>query len=228
MSPESIEIQLKRIPLFSGLDLESRTLLAARCRRRRFEPKEAIFREGDTGETLYLIVTGHVNIEQIRGERPVHIARRGPGEYFGDMALWEDQPRSADAIADRNCELLMLDRRDLVRFLESHPGAAWSIIKTLSARLRQASERMTRSETSDALRRLACLLREECTGATPDGRGAIHLARITDDSIANRVGTTRETVNRRLSHLRRMGVLCRDRGALVILDPGKLQELCAE
>ena len=96
-----IEGMLRRIPLFSALTDEELGPLAARCRRRLFPTRERLFHEGDVGQTLYLIVAGHVTIERVTTEGVVvHLARRGPGEHFGEMALLDDLPRSADAITD--------------------------------------------------------------------------------------------------------------------------------
>lgn len=107
-----IEGMLRRIPLFSGLAESELAPLANRCRRRLFPPREALFHEGDDGQTLYLILSGFVNIQRQTAEGTiVHVARRGPGEHFGELSLFDDLPRSADAVTDTTCDLLMLDRR---------------------------------------------------------------------------------------------------------------------
>ncbi|WP_395145482.1 Crp/Fnr family transcriptional regulator [Armatimonas sp.] len=222
-----IEGMLRRIPLFSGLADTELAPLALRCRRRLFPPREALFHEGDAGQTLYLILSGHVNIQR---ETPdgsiVHVARRGPGDHFGELSLFDDLPRSADALTDTACDLLMLDRRELLFFLETHPQVSWAIIRTLSSRLREASDRMVSSETRDVLARLAACLLESAEAGTPDTRGHIRLDGLSDGRLAQRIGATRETVNRRLSRLKQMGVLRRDGTTLIVQNTERLRTLC--
>nr|WP_309692710.1 Crp/Fnr family transcriptional regulator [Armatimonas sp.] len=222
-----IEGMLRRIPLFSGLADTELAPLALRCRRRLFPPREALFHEGDAGQTLYLILSGHVNIQR---ETPdgsiVHVARRGPGDHFGELSLFDDLPRSADALTDTACDLLMLDRRELLFFLETHPQVSWAIIRTLSSRLREASDRMVSSETRDVLARLAACLLESAEAGTPDTRGHIRLDGLSDGRLAQRIGATRETVNRRLSRLKQMGILRRDGTTLIVQNTERLRTLC--
>ena len=222
-----IEGMLRRIPLFSELLETELVPLAARCRRRLFPPREALFHEGDAGQTLYLILTGHVNIQRETPEGTiVHVARRGPGEHFGELSLFDDMPRSADAITDTACDLLMLDRRELLFFLETHPQVSWEIIRTLSLRLREASDRMVSSETRDVLSRLASYLLESAEASVPDHNGHVRLVGLSDARLAQRIGATRETVNRRLARLKQMGIVGREGMALVILSPERLRHLC--
>ena len=151
-----VEGMLRRIPLFSGLTDAELVPLATRCRRRLFPPREALFHEGDAGQTLYLILSGYINIQRVVPEGTVvFVARRGPGDHFGELSLFDDLPRSADAVTETACDLLMLDRRELMFFLETHPQVSWEIIRTLSARLREAADRMVSSETRDVLARVA-------------------------------------------------------------------------
>lgn len=217
---------LRRLPLFQSLGDDELGRLAERCRRRAYRAGEALFHEGDPGQTLFLIVSGHVNIERVTEDgASVHIARRGPGEHFGEMALFDDLPRSADAVTDTPCELLMLDRADVLRFLEEHPGAAWRIIRGLSTRLREATDRILGDGTRDALGRLAAALLDAATDAARGADGHPVLPDLTDTRLAQRIGSTRETVNRRLSSLRRLGIVRRDGATLVLLDLPRLQAL---
>jgi CRP/FNR family transcriptional regulator, cyclic AMP receptor protein len=221
-----IEGMLRRIPLFSGLADAELSPLASRCRRRLFPPREALFHEGDAGQTLYMILTGYVNIQRQTPEGTiVHVARRGQGEHFGELSLFDDLPRSADAVTDTACDLLMLDRRELMFFLETHPQVSWEIIRTLSARLREASDRMVSSETRDVLARLASCLVESAELGQADADGTIRIEGLSDGRLAQRIGATRETVNRRLARLKLMGILRRDGMALVVLNTDRLRQL---
>jgi CRP-like cAMP-binding protein len=218
---------LRKFPLFSGLSTEELNRLLSVCRRKRYLARETVFQQGDSGQTLFLILKGSVDVESVSADmRPRHLGRRGPGEYVGDMALFDDQPRSADVIAHTDCEMLLVDRRDLIAFLEKRPAAAWNIIRTLSLRLREASKRIEHlSGGADAFGRLAALLYDDALQVPPDAAGARILPPVTDDELAHRVCTTRETVNRKLSALRKMRVIDRRDGNLVVLDLEKLKGL---
>ena len=222
-----VEGMLRRIPLFSGLTDSELTPLSVRCRRRLFPPQEALFHEGDAGQTLYLILSGYVTIQRVVPDgATVFVARRGPGDHFGELSLFDDLPRSADVVTDTACDLLMLDRRELLFFLETHPQVSWEIIRTLSTRLREAADHMVSSETRDVLSRLASCILESAEAATPDTRGHVHLKNVSDGRLAQRIGATRETVNRRLARLKQMGVVRREGTTLIVVNQERLRTLC--
>src|SRR5262245_42248277 len=90
---------LQQVPLFGGLDSESLEKLAQRSRRRRFQAHQTLFHEGDPGYTLYVIISGRVNIQTLTSSgETVYLAQRGPGESVGEMAVIDGQPRMADAV----------------------------------------------------------------------------------------------------------------------------------
>ncbi|MBC8141667.1 MAG: Crp/Fnr family transcriptional regulator [Armatimonadetes bacterium] len=225
----TIEEQLRKIQLFAGLEEESLKLLAARCRRRKFGAGEALFHEGDPGQTLYIVLSGCVIIQRVtKTMETVHIAERGAGEHFGELALFDDKPRSADAETGTACELLLLDGRYLRQFLEAHPSVAWNIIRALSARLRENSDQAVRSNALDVTGRLAGFLCDQCLPLKPDPvTKAYLLPRLTDEQIATRINTSRESVNRRLAHLKAMRLISRDGRAIVVTNLPKLKALCS-
>lgn len=224
----TLEEQLRKISLFAGLDDDSLKLLTMRFRRRKFGAGEALFHEGDPGQTLYIVLTGSVLIQRVTKDmETVHIAQRNAGEHFGEMALFDDLPRSADAETGSACELLLLDRRDLMQFLESHPPVAWNIIRTLSARIRESSEQTMRATSLDVLGRLAAFLCDQCATITPDTANHYTLPTITNEQIALRINTSRESVNRRLARLKTMRVISREGRTIVVTNLPKLRALCS-
>src|SRR5207244_6131385 len=98
---------LRQVPLFGDLDQGSLERLAARSRRRRFAAHEALFHEGDPGYTLYVVISGHVNVQRtlVSGE-VFHIGQCGPGEPVGEMSLFDGKPRMADVVTAEPCEVL--------------------------------------------------------------------------------------------------------------------------
>lgn len=216
---------LRKTQMFGTLDSVALQSLASYCRRRTYKSKTDIFHEGDMSQTLFIIVAGYVNIERAKGEDIVHIARRGPGEVIGELAVLDEQPRSADAVTDTECQLLMLDRVDIKRFVFDHPEAAWQLIRVLSARLREASNRLVQTETADALGKIASVLLEAAQENAPDEKGHVLLPHFPDEKVAQRAGVTRETANRRIASLRKTGIVRRDGRALVIVNCEKLRLL---
>lgn len=228
-----IRAQLKQVPLFADLDPAALDALALRCRRRTFGAREALLREGEPGRTLYIILRGRVNIEKMseggRGEAIVHLAQRGPGDIVGEMALLTDRPRSADAVTDTVCEVLALDRAEFLRCVEQEPSVARQVLACLAERLAEAADERAGRQGSDVLGRLsAFLLRAMETGGEPAENGATRItSRWTQRELAERVGATRETVNRALARLVQAGAIRREagRGAIiVVLDRKKLQQ----
>ena len=231
-SPDIISI-LGQVPIFAGLDSEVLLQLASRCRRRKFNSKEALFHEGDPGHTLYVILSGRVNIEKttISGEI-VHIAQRGSGDHFGEMALLDESPRSADAITQGRCDLLMLDRTEFLACLAKRPVIAVKIIASLVARLREAAEQRAESQALDVTERLCALIVQEVeaqSAAKPQTGVAVGLeGRLTQQEIADRIGSSREAVNRSLSRLKQLNAIAFEGRRIVVLNIAKLKQYCLQ
>ncbi len=134
---------LREIPLFRLLDEGELTVLAERLERRRALRGQMIFRHGDDEQTMYVILTGRIELylEEPSGEHLV-LRTAEPGEIFGEMALLEHQPRSANARALDDVELITIDRDDLEALFQVHPGAAFDIMAMLSQRLRDQTVRL--------------------------------------------------------------------------------------
>jgi CRP/FNR family transcriptional regulator, cyclic AMP receptor protein len=124
--------------LFSELPDRQRDDLAGRFRRRRYARGEAVFIKGDEGNSLYIIESGRVHIKLTSEDgREVVLNSLGPGDFFGDLALFDGEPRSADAVAVEGSHLVLLERRDFLRFLSDYPSAAVTLLAVLSRRLRR-------------------------------------------------------------------------------------------
>jgi CRP-like cAMP-binding protein len=214
---------------FSKLDDLARAELARVSHRRRFCAGDVLFREGEIGRELYLIVEGHVAIQVTRGgDEPRHLSTRGPGEFAGEMAVLDEEPRMADGVALEDGEALVTTREDLLDFLERSPRAAMAIIAGLAERLRQAAVHLEGLHHMDVMGRVAAAILDLASGASsaqstsPDG---IRI-RVTQESLAMRVAATRETVNRSLRELSAIGAIRTGNRAIEILDKSKLFECC--
>jgi signal-transduction protein with cAMP-binding, CBS, and nucleotidyltransferase domain len=128
---------LKRVPLFSKMSLAQLRAIAGQLIERQFATDETIFDEGDFSQDLYLIVTGQVNIVQQRGNILQTLVTLNDGDYFGDMAIFEERPRSAAAVAASGSRLLMLSPERFRQTITQEPAISFEIFRELSARLRR-------------------------------------------------------------------------------------------
>src|SRR5436309_3020785 len=131
---------LAKVPLFRGLPAAELERLGALVRARRYRRGEVIFLEGDIGSSLCVIALGQVKIVLNGADgREVVLNVYGPGDFFGEFALLDGEPRSADAIAQEACLLYWLTREDFLAFLEAHSRAASTLLAVLSRRLRHTT-----------------------------------------------------------------------------------------
>jgi hypothetical protein len=128
---------LKRVPLFSKMSLAQLRAIAGQLIERHFSTAETIFDEGNFSRDLYLIVTGQVAIVQQRGDTLHTLVILNDGDYFGDMAIFEERPRSAGAVAVSDSRLLMLSPDGFRQTITQEPAISFEIFRELSARLRR-------------------------------------------------------------------------------------------
>jgi len=197
---------LKRCALFSDLDDDDRRLLAQRSHRRQFRAGDYVCSFGDPGQSMMAIITGTIRISRPTSKGKVVILADLPaGEFIGDMAVLDGRERSADCVALTNVELLVLDRRELLPFLEEHPRLCLALLKILCARLRLADERMADIGFVDLPARLAKTLLRQGTSRADHSR-PFKLS-ISQTVLAEMTGATRESVNRQLREWQRRGVV---------------------
>ena len=133
---------LKRIPLYSSMHLEQLRTVAAHLVERDVLPGEVIFREGEFSHELYIIVAGKVEIVQQRANGPRTLVTLAVGDFFGDIALVGDRPRSASAVAVECTVLLTLSPEHFRQIVLEDPAMSFEIFRTLSARIRRFDEAM--------------------------------------------------------------------------------------
>jgi CRP-like cAMP-binding protein len=139
--------QLKKIPLFANLTSEHLAKVSAIATQKEFRANDKIFSEGDVGTEMYLIMKGKVRISKmVPGVGEEALAILEPGSYFGEMALIDDTPRSADATAHLSCTLWCVQKADLEELMFLHKDLAyellWTFVRTLSARLRETNDKI--------------------------------------------------------------------------------------
>ncbi len=215
---------LAHIPLFKGLSSEDRAALAALLRVQKVKAGEVLFRKGSEGTTLYIIQSGAVKIvlpSRLGDEMIVTIF--SAGDFFGEMALLDGMPRSADAVAVDPSRLLLLNRADFLHFLKKSDGAIESIFSILSARLRKTDDLLEDTSFLNIPARFAKKLLElgETFGRRESGSMEISL-RLTQKDLADMVGATRESINKELRALREKGIVSVSGQTLRINDVTRL------
>ena len=139
----STEELLARVPLFKALEAQDLTRLAAASRVETFSPGEAIVEVGEPGRSLYLVTEGHVQVLYPVRTEEVELARMGPGEFFGEMALLNEKPRSATVRSVGEVSAIVLDKTQFHALVLDRPRVALALIEALSVRIRQADEQIS-------------------------------------------------------------------------------------
>lgn len=140
--PDKIDL-LARVPLLHELEAGALDLLASTTRQQAFPSGSTIVEIGDPGRSLYLLLDGQVQVVYPSRNSDFELARLGPGDFFGEMALLNDKPRSATVRALTPVDLLVLDKEDFRRVVTDTPGLALSLLSTLSGRIRSADEQIS-------------------------------------------------------------------------------------
>jgi CRP/FNR family transcriptional regulator, cyclic AMP receptor protein len=135
---------LARIPMFEDLGEDDRNALASSLVERKFDAGTMIMNQGDEGTSMFIVASGDVNIH-LPGEasRRISLKDISTGEYLGELALFDDKPRSASAVATTDAVLLELDRQTLSTYLAQRPHAAMTLLRTLAGRLRETNEMLS-------------------------------------------------------------------------------------
>ncbi len=220
MNPADV---LSQIPIFSALGDEDRMSLAERIDRQSFPKGSVLFRRGEPGNALYIIIRGQIRIfASTRQGNEITLALLGAGEFFGEMALLDGQSRSANAEATEETELHFLDRDNFFSFLMNKESALRAILCALSQRLRTTDDLLTEAYFLQISHRLARKLVELYEKVATE-EGAPQPIGITQLELAGMIGATRESVNKELNALRKKGLVQTSRNRITILDLARLK-----
>src|SRR6195256_7014345 len=188
---------LRKHPIFADLEPDAFDQLCRYAKLSNFKRGATICSKGDVGNSLYAVISGTVKISTSSAEgRSAILNLIGTGEVFGEIALLDGGERTTDAIANSDCELFVIDRREFIPFVRSQPALAMKFIELLCARLRQTSDQVEQIILQNLPGRLPSeLLRlNEKHKLEPQGRTIA----ITQQEISEMVGMTRESINKQL------------------------------
>jgi len=190
-----------------------------------FQRGDRLFEQDSPGHTLYLVRRGRVKVVRFTPngqETLLHVAR--PGEYLGEMALLDDGPRSATAVALESVETLAFPRDQVHALLERMPAITLSLARELAGRVRHLDERLQEALWQDVPQRIAralLMLAERHGHPTPTGI-RVHLA-LTHEEWGHLVGAVRQSVNKALSGLHKSGMVSLDRHGFILHQPDALR-----
>lgn len=222
---EDTEALLASVEVFSGLEPRELTEIAQVAVPRTFERGEVIFREGDPGDTCYVIRTGTVSIRRDHPDgRTLALAELRPGSIFGELSMFGAETRSATAEVLEPTTLVAILRRDMQRVVRSSPDIAFKMLASLADRVRHANERLAQQSFQTVAGRVAGTLLEQVVTRQSEGAGEFEvLVKATQSEIAQLAGTSRESASRFLATLEREGVVELGRGKVTVHDPERLR-----
>jgi CRP-like cAMP-binding protein len=223
-SEETIAL-LHSVPLFVTLAEEDLAEVAAVTVPRHFDAGDVVFREGDHSSTCYVVRSGRVRaVRENSGRRTLTLATFGAGDIFGELAMFEDESRSATIEALEDTEVAAILGHDMRRLLRAHPEIAVKLLGALGRRLRETNERLARQSFQTVQSRVAAALAELVATARSEGAGESDvLITATQTDLAQLAGSSRESASRFLATLERAGVITQGRGKLTVHNPGRLE-----
>jgi CRP/FNR family cyclic AMP-dependent transcriptional regulator len=221
---ESLSI-LKNVPLLQFLSDADLAQLSLSLRVQRLRKKHALFRKGDEGTALYIIRKGKVKIvlPSKVGEEVI-LTIFSEGDFLGEMSLLDEKPRSADAVSMEESEVYVLNRTDFLSFLQENENAIKCILSCLSERLRKTDDLLEDASFLSVSARLAKKLVELGREFGVKEKDVVRIGlRLTQQDMADLVGTTRESINKELRVLREKGLVSMESGYIRLLDLERLK-----
>ncbi len=183
---------LREISLFNGLSDDELSLLEKSANKKTFPRNTILVSEGDTTDSLYIICSGKVKVIINDDEgREVILSVLGAGDYFGEMALLDNEPRSACVMTKEQTELLTISKQSFMDIFSSHP-VAYNLLTGLTRRLREANKKIESLALLDVYGRIARLFAQL---AAEQENGTHTLEKLTHQEIANMIGSSREMVS---------------------------------
>ena len=221
---ETVEL-LRRVPVFSALADDELERVAEVAVPRSFGAGEAVFREGDQSDTCYVVRAGHARaVREHSDGRSLTLANFGPGDIFGELAMFDDERRSATVEAIERTEAIAILSADMRRLLHQHPDIAVKLLAALGRRLRETNERLARQSFQTVQSRVASVLLQLVAAARAEGADESDvLITSTQADLAQLAGSSRESASRFLAVLERAGIITQGRGRLTVHDPAALE-----
>jgi len=223
---ETVDL-LARTPMFRELSRKDLEQLAQVAVPRSYGRGQVVFRQGDHGDTCYVVRSGSVRVTHDHTDgRTITLAELRPGDMFGELAMFNSEVRSATVQALEDSSALALLAGDMRRMLLSHPHIAVNMLSWMSDRLRAANDRIARQSFQTVASRVAGALLGQVQARSSNDTGEAPrevVIRATQAEIAQLAGASRESASRFLARLERDGVVTTGRGKVLVHDPSALR-----
>jgi CRP-like cAMP-binding protein len=222
---EQARAALRNSSFLGGLPDPLLEQLAARARITRYAKGETIYRRGDAGDTMMVILSGRLKITNVSAEaREVILNFLGPGDVNGEIAVLDGRERTANAVALEETQALVLYRRDLIPVLSADPGSLLEIISILCDKLRATSQIVEDASLQMPGRTAAGLLRLAAQHGRKTARGVSIDLKLSQRDLGSYVGLSRENTSRQLKDLREAGLVLVEDNIIIIPDLEALRE----
>jgi CRP/FNR family cyclic AMP-dependent transcriptional regulator len=218
---------LRNVPLFRDFESTELAEVAQLVTTRRFPKHHTIFREGEPGQTFYIILSGSVAIVRVASDgRETILSILKENEFFGEMSVFETAPRAAAVRTMTEVEVGMIERDDFLALIDRSPRIGRLLVIALSERLRAANRLIAATTSQDIRSRLASLLLNLMSNfGEPVPTGSRIALRLTNQEMANMIGTTRETVNRTLNRFWDERLIDMRTSHVIVVDAEKLRTM---
>ena len=216
---------LHHVPAFETLGDAELARVAEVAVPRHYGTGQIVFHEGDDSDTCYVVRSGKLRALRGNGDgRAITLANFGPGDIFGELAMFDDERRSATVEALEPAEVIAILGADMRRLLREHSDIAVKLIVALGRRLRETNERLARQSFQTVQSRVATVLLQLVAAAREQGAGTEDvLITTTQAELAQLAGSSRESASRFLAVLERAGIIDQGRGKLVVHDATALE-----
>ncbi len=207
-------MMLQNIPLFSNLSEKDLAALTQRATTKNYPKNTILVSEGDETDSLFVIESGKVKVFLSDHEgKEIIINVHGQGEYFGEIALLDDSPRSASVMTLESCRVMLISKRDFEECLSQNPSIALCLLRDLTLRLRSLTDNVKSLALMDVYGRIARIL---LSMASEEGDKLVISQKLTQKEIANRVGASREMVSRIMKDLATGGYITVKKSSIII------------
>jgi len=213
---------LKAVPLFASFPEDQLRMLTTMVTRRSASRSTTIMAGGDATDSLYIVLSGRLKVMMSDSDgKEVILSILGPGEFFGEMGLIDDEPRSASVVTIEPCELLSISKRDFKKCLSDNAEMSMAVMRGLVRRLREADRKIGSLALLDVYGRVARLLLDMAENVNGE---KVVTKRLPKQDIAKMIGASREMVSRVMKDLQTGGYIEMRGSSIVLRDTIMLPE----
>lgn len=217
---------LRNIPIFSELNDNTLEKIYESGYLKSYNKNNIILSEEDSGNSMFFIIEGKVKVLRSDDDKEIIISLLGPGDFFGEMAILDGMGRSATVSALEDSKIFILQRNEFLDLLNSHPEVSISLLKELSVRLRNATNKIKALSLKDAEGKVATVLLQIADDVGKIRQGVVEIDNLPyQQELANMAGTSRETISRTLHSFAKKGLIEMDGSKIRILNYEHFQNL---